>query len=76
MNNSRMWIRAFFTTIIFSSFSLILYLLFNPTYILEDKFRDLLNIIVGSFLVSFGKVIDFWFNNQENDNKLLEHADD
>ena len=22
------------------------------------------------------KVIDFWFNNQENDNKLLEHADD
>ncbi len=61
-----MWIRAFFTTIIFSSFSLILYLLFNPTYVLEDKFRDLLNIIVGSFLVSFGKVIDFWFK-REND---------
>jgi|TARA_R100001015_G_C4546691_1_gene109485 uncharacterized membrane protein YedE/YeeE len=66
MINSRMWIRAFFTTIIFSSFSLILYLLFNPTYVLEDKFRDLLNIIVGSFLVSFGKVIDFWFK-REND---------
>ena len=25
---------------------------------------------------SFSKVVDFWFNNQENDNKLLEHADD
>jgi len=61
-----MWIRAFFSTIIFGSFTLILYLLFNPTYILEDKFRDLLNIIVGSFLVSFGKVIDFWFK-REND---------
>ena len=69
MINSRMWIRAFFTTIIFSSFALILYLLFNPTYVLEDKFRDLLNIIVGSFLVSFGKVIDFWFK-RENDEWL------
>jgi|TARA_R110002020_G_scaffold23310_1_gene77746 uncharacterized membrane protein YedE/YeeE len=62
-----MWIRAFFTTIIFSSFSLILYLLFNPTYVLEDKFRDLLNIIVGSFLVSFGKVIDFWFKRESDE---------
>ena len=67
MINSRMWIRAFFTTIIFSSFSLILYLLFNPTYVLEDKFRDLLNIIVGSFLVSFGKVIDFWFKRESDE---------
>ncbi len=31
---------------------------------------------VGGFVGSFAKVIDFWFNNQENDNKLLEHADD
>ena len=67
MNNSRMWIRAFFTTIIFSSFAYILYLLFNPTYMLEDKFRDLLNIIVGSFLVSFGKVIDFWFKRESDE---------
>ena len=61
-----MWFRAFFTTIIFFSFSFILYLLFNPHFPLEDKFRDLLNIIVVSFLVSFGKVIDFWFK-REND---------
>ena len=67
MINSRMWIRAFFTTIIFSSFALILYLLFNPTYVLEDKFRDLLNIIVGSFLVSFGKVIDFCFKRESDE---------
>ena len=67
MNNSRMWIRAFFTTIIFGSFAYILYLLFNPTYMLEDKFRDLLNIIVGSFLVSFGKVIDFWFKRESDE---------
>ena len=67
MINTRMWLRAFFTTIIFSSFAYILYLLFNPTYMLEDKFRDLLNIIVGSFLVSFGKVIDFWFKRESDE---------
>ena len=67
MINTRMWLRAFFTTIIFGSFSFILYLLFNPTYMLEDKFRDLLNIIVGSFLVSFGKVIDFWFKRESDE---------
>jgi uncharacterized membrane protein YedE/YeeE len=63
----RMWLRAFFTSIIFFSFSLILWLLFNPHYPLEDKFRDLLNIIVGSFLVSFGKVIDFWFKTERDE---------
>tara|TARA_Y100001973_G_C5132442_1_gene298506 strand:- start:311 stop:514 length:204 start_codon:yes stop_codon:yes gene_type:complete len=67
MINTRMWIRAFFTTIIFGSFGFILYLLFSPDYPLEDKFRDLLNIIVGSFLVSFGKVIDFWFKRETDE---------
>ena len=67
MINSRMWIRAFFTTIIFLSFAYILHLLFSPDVTLEDKFRDLLNIIVGSFLVSFGKVIDFWFKRESDE---------
>jgi hypothetical protein len=31
-----------------------------------------LNIIVGSFLVSFGKVIDFWFK-RENDEWLKSY---
>jgi len=35
------------------------------------------SLLAGVMLFSsFAKVIDFWFNNQENDNKLLEHADD
>ena len=39
----------------------------SPENPLEDKFRDLLNIIVGSFLVSFGKVIDFWFKRETDE---------
>ena len=33
-------------------------------------------VILGGFVGSFAKVIDFWFNNAEDDVKLLEHADD
>ena len=64
MINSRMWIRATFTLLIFGSFAYILGLLFSSDRTLDDKFRDLLNIIVGSFLVSYGKVIDFWFKKE------------
>ena len=38
--------------------------------------KEILLLMLGGFVGSFAKVIDFWFNNQENDNKLLEQADD
>ena len=41
-----------------------------------DGWKEILLLMLGGFVGSFDKVIDFWFNNQENDNKLLEHADD
>ena len=37
----------------------VLYLLFHPTLELDDTHRDLLNIILGTFIVTFGKTIDF-----------------
>ena len=67
MINSRMWIRATFTLLMFSSFAYILTLLFTSGETLDDKFRDLLNIIIGSFLVSFGKVVDFWFKGSHTE---------
>ena len=41
-----------------------------------EGWKVILLLMLGGFVGSFAKVIDFWFNNQENDNKLLEHADD
>ena len=41
-----------------------------------EGLKEILLLMLGGFVGSFAKVIDFWFNNQENDNKLLEHADD
>ena len=43
----------------------ILHLLFHPTLELDETHRDLLNIILGSFIASFGKTIDFWFRHSK-----------
>ena len=72
MLRKRMWIRFILTLVMFGSFFWVVWLLFTNEYTLEDKFRDLLNIIIGSFLVSFGKVVDFWFkgSHSEEDKEL------
>ena len=38
--------------------------------------KEKLLLMLGGFVGSIAKVIDFWFNNAEDDVKLLEHADD
>ena len=38
--------------------------------------KEILLLMLGGFVGSFAKVIDFWFNNAEDYVKLLEHADD
>ena len=59
------WMQFAITVAMFGVFGWIIYLLFSPTMTLDEKFRDLLNIIVGGFLASFGKVIDFWFRSNK-----------
>ena len=59
------WMQFVITLLIFGCFFWIIYLLFHPVLELEDNFRDLLNIIVGTFLASFGKVVDFWFKHNK-----------
>ena len=65
----RTWMRFILTIMMFGSFGTILSYLFHPTLTLDERFRDLLNIVIGTFLASFGKIIDFWFKgaHQEED---------
>ena len=65
----RTWMRFLLTIMMFGSFGTILSYLFHPTLTLDERFRDLLNIVIGTFLASFGKIIDFWFkgSHQEED---------
>ena len=43
---------------------------------LTAGWKEVLLVMVGAFVGSWGKVIDFWFNNSEQDNTLLETASD
>ena len=60
------WMQFTITCFMFGAFAGIIWLLFDKdNFELDEKFRDLLNIIVGTFLASFGKVVDFWFKHDK-----------
>ena len=40
------------------------------------EWKEVLLVLLGAFVASFSKLIDFWFNNQEAENALLEAAQD
>ena len=66
------WMQFTISLLMFALFSWVLYLLFHPTLELDEKHRDLLNILLGGFIAMFGKVIDFWFkqgNKKQGDTK-------
>ena len=59
------WMQFIITASMFGVLGWVLYLLFHPTLELDETHRDLLNILLGSFIASFGKVIDFWFRGSK-----------
>ncbi len=62
---------ALFSTIL----ALMIYFMSNGVDV-QSGWKEILLLMLGGFVGSFAKVIDFWFNNAEDDVKLLEHADD
>ena len=63
------WIQFSITVGMFGLLWWVLYLLFHPTLELDDTHRDLLNIILGTFIATFGKTIDFWFRHSKKKDK-------
>ena len=43
---------------------------------MTPEWKEILLIMLGAFVGSFSRVIDFWFNNSEQDNTLIESAND
>ena len=59
------WMQYTITIMMFATLGGVLWLLFHPVLDLDETHRDLLNILLGSFIASFGKVIDFWFKHDK-----------
>ena len=62
------WMQFAITAAMFAVLYWVLHLLFHPTLELDEKHRDLLNIILGTFIATFGKTIDFWFRHSKKPN--------
>ena len=62
------WMQFTITFGMFAVLYWVLYLLFHPTLQLDETHRDLLNIILGTFIATFGKTIDFWFRHSKKPN--------
>ena len=63
------WMQFTITVGMFAILYWVLHLLFHPTLELDETHRDLLNIILGTFIATFGKTIDFWFRHYKKKEK-------
>ena len=72
--------RKWYSTIsIIAIFAMILALMMMFIALGKDisvGWKEVLLVLIGAFVGSWSKVIDFWFNNAEQDNTLLENASD
>tara|TARA_B100000902_G_scaffold202506_1_gene193049 strand:- start:725 stop:1045 length:321 start_codon:yes stop_codon:yes gene_type:complete len=73
---SRKWYISIAVVSLFSTILALMIFFMAQGKDVTSGWKEILLLMLGGFVGSFAKVIDFWFNNQENDNKLLEHADD
>jgi hypothetical protein len=42
---------------------------------IDAEWKELLLLLLGAFIGSYNRVIDFWFNSAERDNLLIEKVD-
>lgn len=64
--NKRLIIRAATTLLVLAVLVYIIRLLF--TYSSDTGFREnMLNVIIGAVIMSFSKVMDFWFRRDDED---------
>ena len=73
---NKKWLISIVVVSLFAAIlSLMIYFMSNGDDVVGG-WKEILLLMLGGFVGSFAKVIDFWFNNAEDDVKLLEHADD
>ena len=73
---SKKWLISIAVVSLFSVILALMIYFMSQGKDVTDGWKEILLLMLGGFVGSFAKVIDFWFNNAEDDTKLLEHADD
>jgi len=58
------WARFTLSLVVFGTFLLLLYLLFFQQ--VGDTYRDIVNILVGSYVAILTKTADYWFKDKDD----------
>ena len=58
------WARFVLSLVVFGTFLILLYLLFFQQ--VGDTYRDIVNILVGSYVAILTKTADYWFKDKDD----------
>ena len=58
------WARFILSLVVFGAFFVLLYLLFFGE--VGDTYRDIVNILVGTFVAVLTKTADYWFKDKDD----------
>ena len=58
------WARFVISMVVFGAFFTLLYLLFFST--VSETYRDIVNILVGSYVAILTKTADYWFKDKDD----------
>jgi hypothetical protein len=65
--NRRLILRAIFTLVVLGFLFYVVRLLFHAKA--DGEFKDLINVVLGAMLVSYSKIIDYWFRRDDEDKR-------
>ena len=74
--NSKKWMLSFFLVLILFMIIFLMMIFISLGKDITTEWKEVLLVLLGAFVASFSKLIDFWFNNQEAENALLQAAQD
>ena len=61
----RFYARFFLSGVVFLVFFVLLYVLFYGTLV-TDTYRDIINILIGTYVAALMKVVNYWFTEKDD----------
>ena len=77
--NSVMARRWYITAMVLGGFMLIIIGIFTAIAVrtpMAAAWKELLMLLLGAFIGSYGKIIDYWFSDQDKDKMLVQKMDE
>ena len=77
--NSMMKRRWFITALVLGGFMVIIAGIFSAIIVgtpIASEWKELLLLLLGAFIGSYGKIIDYWFSDTDKDKMLVQKMDE